>query len=234
MLVRTRLVLPLFLVLACSGTEDSNHEEISSGTDSPPPSPRAEASPEATDGTPRAPEPPEGKAVAYFAGGCFWCMEGPFEAIEGVESVLSGYTDGEQPNPTYREVSGGDTGHAEAVRVLYDPATVSYEKLLETFWVNVDPTDSGGQFCDRGSQYRTGIYPVSAEQRAAAEASKAATAARLGQRIVTPITDAGAFWIAEAYHQDFYRTNASHYRRYRTGCGRDRRLRELWLDAAAH
>ena len=218
------LVLSLALV-ACSGTEEASGES-SSGTDSPPPA-TAEAHDD-TDGSPRAPEPPAGKQVALFAGGCFWCMEGPFEALDGVESVLSGYTDGDTEHPTYEEVSSGRTGHSEAIRVLYDPSVVTYEQLLETFWVNVDPTDRGGQFCDRGNQYRTGIYPVDAEQRAAAEASKAATAERLGQPIVTPITDATAFWVAEDYHQDFYRTHESHYRRYRTGCGRDARLRALW------
>ena len=183
---------------------------------------------ETSDGTQRAPDPPEGKAVAYFAGGCFWCMERPFEVLDGVESVLSGYTDGETLHPTYEEVSSGETGHAEAVRVRYDPAVIRYEELLETFWHNVDPTDAGGQFCDRGSQYRTGIYPVNAEQRAAAEASKAAVAEQLGERIVTPITDASEFWVAEDYHQDFYQTHPVRYRQYRTGCGRDRRLIELW------
>jgi len=216
----TFLVLSLFA--ACSGKESTSPagNEGVAADDSP--------VAETVDGSPRAPEPPEGKAVAYFAGGCFWCMERPFEVLDGVESVLSGYTDGDTQHPTYEEVSSGDTGHSEAVRVLYDPAVISYEKLLETFWHNVDPTDAGGQFCDRGNQYRTGIYPVNAEQRAAAEASKAAIAEQLGERIVTPITDATPFWVAEDYHQNFYQTHPMRYRQYRTGCGRDRRLVELW------
>lgn len=220
--VRFAVFVVLSLFAACSGKDSS----ATGGSEAASDSPAAVA-----EGSPRAPEPPEGKAVAYFAGGCFWCMERPFEVLDGVESVLSGYTDGETPHPTYEAVSRGDTGHSEAVRVLYDPSVITYEKLLETFWRNVDPTDAGGQFCDRGNQYRTGIYPVDAEQRAAAEASKAEVAERLGERIVTPITDASAFWVAEAYHQDFYRTHPIRYRQYRTGCGRDRRLVELWGDS---
>ncbi|MBO6933330.1 MAG: peptide-methionine (S)-S-oxide reductase MsrA [Deltaproteobacteria bacterium] len=216
----------LFVVLstfaACSGNESTapSGSEEATADDSP--------VEEQHDGSPRAPEPPEGKAVALFAGGCFWCMERPFEVLDGVESVLSGYTDGNTQHPTYEEVSSGDTGHSEAIRVLYDPAVIRYETLLETFWHNVDPTDAGGQFCDRGNQYRTGIYPVDAEQRAAAEASKAAIAEELGERIVTPITDATTFWVAEDYHQNYYQTHPIRYRQYRTGCGRDRRLVELW------
>ena len=227
--MRRSIHLLFVFLLACSGRDTSAPEsQQASGTDDPPPA-TADA-----EGSPRAPEPPEGKAVAYFAGGCFWCMEGPFEALEGVESVLSGYTDGERPHPTYEQVSSGRTGHAEAVRVLYDPQVVGYEKLLEVFWHNVDPTDAGGQFCDRGSQYRTGIYPVDAEQRRAAEASKAAIAAELDEPVVTAITDAGPFWIAEDYHQDYYRTHPTRYRQYRSGCGRDDRLRELWGSAVGH
>jgi len=218
----TFLVLSLFA--ACSGTESAAPSGTeASGTDDPPAA--------VVDGSPRAPDPPEGKAVAYFAGGCFWCMERPFEVLDGVETVLSGYTDGEVQHPTYDQVSRGSTGHSEAVRVLYDPDVISYEKLLETFWHNVDPTDAGGQFCDRGNQYRTGIYPVDAEQRAAAEASKAATAEALGETIVTEIADATTFWVAEDYHQNYYQTHPIRYRQYRTGCGRDRRLVELWGDS---
>ncbi len=221
---RFALFVVLSLFAACSD-RDSAEPSGSAATGDDPPA----AAP--VDGSPAAPDPPEGKAVAYFAGGCFWCMERPFEVLEGVESVLSGYTDGEQPHPTYRQVSSGDTGHAEAVRVLYDPAVISYERLLEIFWHNVDPTDAGGQFCDRGNQYRTGIYPVDAEQRAAAEASKAAIAEQLGEPVVTEISDATTFWVAEDYHQNYYQTHPIRYRQYRTGCGRDRRLVELWGDS---
>jgi peptide-methionine (S)-S-oxide reductase len=226
-----RIPLVLALFAACSGSSEAPADPS-----------RAESEPRAAEssgrhdgeGTERAPAPAEGEAVALFAGGCFWCMEGPFEALEGVQSVLSGYTDGDTAAPTYEEVSSGRTGHAEAVRVLYDPSVVTYEELLEVFWHNVDPTDDGGQFCDRGSQYRTGIYPVDAAQRRAAEASKRAVGERLDDAIVTAITDAGPFWIAEAEHQDFYRTNPARYTSYRRGCGRDARLRAIWGSSAGH
>ncbi|MFK7987233.1 MAG: peptide-methionine (S)-S-oxide reductase MsrA [Sandaracinaceae bacterium] len=184
--------------------------------------------------TERAAAPPSGRAVAIFAGGCFWCMEGPFEALDGVDSVTSGYTGGRIEGPSYRQVSSGTTRHAEAVHIVYDPERVTYARLLEVFWHNVDPTQSDGQFCDHGPQYRTGIFVANAEERRLAEASKVQAARTLGRRIVTEITDAGAFWVAEGYHQDFYRTNPARYRSYRAGCGRDRVLRSLWGDAAAH
>lgn len=175
--------------------------------------------------------PPPGLAVATFAGGCFWCMEPPFDKLEGVISTTSGYTGGAKRNPTYREVSsGGGTGHAEAVQVVYDPAKVSYEKLLQVFWVNVDPTDAGGQFCDRGSQYRTGIFVHDATQRKLAEASKAALekSKPFKEPVVTEIVPAGEFWAAEDYHQDYYKKNPLRYKYYRNGCGRDQRLQALW------
>jgi peptide-methionine (S)-S-oxide reductase len=181
-----------------------------------------------------APPPGEGQAVAIFAGGCFWCMERPFEELPGVISVLSGYTGGSSSGPTYPEVSAGRTGHAEAVRVLYDPARISYARLLDVFWHNVDPTQADGQFCDHGRQYRTGVFVLDAEQRRLAAASRAAVARLLPGRIVTEITDAGAFWIAEDYHQDYYRTNPARYAQYRLGCGRDARLRQVWGDLAGH
>jgi len=221
---RFALFVVLSLFAACSG-RDSSEPSSSEATGDDPPAAAA------LDGSPAAPDPPEGKAVAYFAGGCFWCMERPFEVLDGVESVLSGYTDGDVQHPTYRQVSSGDTGHAEAIRVLYDPAVIGYEALLETFWHNVDPTDGGGQFCDRGTQYRTGIYPIDGSQRAAAEASKAAIGEELGETIATEIHDASTFWVAEDYHQDYFRTHPIRYRQYRTGCGRDRRLVELWGDS---
>lgn len=174
--------------------------------------------------------PPPGLAVATFAGGCFWCMEPPFDALPGVVSTTSGYTGGERANPTYQEVSAGSTGHAEAVRVVYDPARIGYAQLLDVFWRNIDPVAVDHQFCDHGSQYRSGIFVHDAEQRRLAEASREALAAsgRLPGPIATEITDAGPFWIAESYHQDYYLKNPARYKYYRWGCGRDARLAELW------
>lgn len=174
--------------------------------------------------------PPPGLAVATFAGGCFWCMEPPFDALPGVVSTTAGYTGGQNANPTYHEVSAGRTGHAEAVRVVYDPATIGYDTLLEVFWRNIDPVAVDQQFCDHGSQYRSAIFVHDPEQRRLAEASRAALAAsgRLPGPIATEIVDAGPFWIAESYHQDYYLRNPTRYRYYRWGCGRDARLAELW------
>ncbi|MBX3270558.1 MAG: peptide-methionine (S)-S-oxide reductase MsrA [Sandaracinaceae bacterium] len=188
----------------------------------------------AQSGTQAAPPVPDAMAEAIFAGGCFWCMEGPFEALDGVRSVLSGYTGGHAQRPSYEDVGRGRTGHLEAVRVVYDPSRISYERLLEVFWHNVDPTDDGGQFCDRGATYRTAIFVLDAEQRRLAEASLARVRAELRQRVVTRVLNASTFWVAEAYHQDFHRTNPARYQSYRLSCGRDRRLRELWGAAAAH
>ena len=184
--------------------------------------------------TDRAPAPPASEAEAVFAGGCFWCMEGPFEAIDGVISVTSGYTGGHVEGPSYEQVSSGSTGHAESVRVVYDPSRVTYEQLLEVYWHNVDPTQADGQFCDHGTQYRSAIFPRNAEERRLAEASRARAAETLGRPVVTTIEDTQPFWVAEDYHQDFYRTHPARYQSYRAGCGRDRRLHELWGDAAAH
>jgi peptide-methionine (S)-S-oxide reductase len=180
--------------------------------------------------TSRPAEAQTGLAKATFAGGCFWCMEHPFDELDGVVSTTSGYIGGHQTNPTYREVSSGTTGHAEAVQVVYDPKKVAYEKLLEVFWLNVDPTDAGGQFCDRGSQYRTGIFYYTDEQKRLAEASKAALAKSkpFKEPIVTEITMATTFYPAEDYHQDYYLKNPVRYKFYRTGCGRDARLKMLW------
>ena len=181
-----------------------------------------------------SPVVPPGHAVATFAGGCFWCMEPPYDKLPGVLSTTSGYMGGAKKNPTYEEVSGGATGHTEVVQVLYDPSKVSYEKLLDVFWVNVDPTVKDRQFCDVGSQYRTAIFVGSPEQRKAAEASKAALekSKPFKDAIVTPIVDAGEFWPAEDYHQDYYQKNPVRYSYYRTGCGRDARLKQLWGDRA--
>lgn len=169
-------------------------------------------------------------ATATFAGGCFWCMEHPFDELEGVVSTTSGYIGGHVANPTYKRVSWGGTGHYEALQVEYDPKVVSYETLLDTFWVNVDPTDDGGQFCDRGDQYRTGIFAHDTEQRQLAEMSKQGLVASnvLSAPIVTEVIDATEFYPAEDYHQDYYLKNPVRYKVYRYGCGRDRRLAQLW------
>jgi peptide-methionine (S)-S-oxide reductase len=170
----------------------------------------------------------DGIAKATFAGGCFWCMENPFDDLPGVQSTTSGYTGGTTVNPTYNQVSSGRTGHAEAVEVVFDPEKVSYEKLVEVFWHNVDPVDGGGQFCDRGNQYRSAIFYQDEAQRAIAEKSKQAIGQSLKQPIQTQVVKAGAFYPAEAYHQNFYKTNTLKYKFYRFRCGRDQRLAEVW------
>ena len=169
-------------------------------------------------------------ATATFAMGCFWCGEEAFEKVPGVISVASGYIDGRTRNPTYEQVSSGLTGHTEAVEVKFDAAKVSYEKLLDVFWLNHDPTDLNGQFCDNGTQYRPGIYWHDEAQRKAAEASKAKyeKLKTFKQPIVTPIVKASQFWPAEDYHQDYYKKNPVRYKFYSTGCGRYARLDELW------
>ncbi len=173
---------------------------------------------------------PAGTAVATFAGGCFWCMEAPFDVLPGVISTTSGYTGGSKKSPTYQEVSSGRTGHAEAVQIVYDPKKISYEKLLEVFWHNIDPTVKDQQFCDVGNQYRTGIFYHDEAQKKAAEASRAALQKNrpFKGEIVTEITAAAEFTPAEDYHQDFYKKNPTRYKFYRAGCGRDDRLKELW------
>jgi len=169
-------------------------------------------------------------ARATFAGGCFWCMEPPYDKLPGVISTTSGYMGGKTKNPTYEQVSSGRTGHTEVVQVIYDPKLVSYDKLLEVFWRNIDPTQKDGQFCDHGSQYRTAIFYHSEDQRKLAEASRAAVVKSKPFKgdIVTPVQAAEEFWPAEDYHQDFYKKNAARYKFYRGGCGRDARLTELW------
>ena len=173
---------------------------------------------------------PDGHVAAVFAGGCFWCMEHPYDAVDGVIATISGYTGGTVANPTYRQVTRGNTGHYEAVLVVYDPGVVSYEELLDVFWVNIDPLDAGGQFCDRGASYRTALFYGDAEQRRLAEASRRALdeSGRLGAPVVTEILSASEFYVAEEFHQDYYLKNPIRYRTYRTGCGRDARLRQLW------
>jgi peptide-methionine (S)-S-oxide reductase len=173
---------------------------------------------------------PAGLAKATFAGGCFWCMEAPFDKLDGVLSTTSGYIGGKKVNPTYQEVSAGTTGHTEAVEIVYDPKKVSFEKLLEVFWRNIDPTDKAGQFCDRGSQYRPELFVHDAEQRKLAETSKTALMKSKPFRgdIAVDITEASVFYAAEDYHQDYYKKNPIRYSYYRNGCGRDARLETLW------
>ncbi len=167
---------------------------------------------------------------ATFAGGCFWCIEADFEKVEGVLTVTSGYTGGHVANPTYKQVSAGGTGHAEAIRVVYDPDIVTYEELLEVFWHNIDPTVVDRQFCDVGDQYRSGIFYRDEAQREAAERSLAELEENkpFAQPIVTEITEQSAFYPAEVSHQDYAKKNPIRYAYYRNGCGRDRRLQELW------
>ena len=169
-------------------------------------------------------------AKATFAGGCFWCMETAFEGKPGVVAVISGYSGGDEPNPTYEQVSAGRTGHQESVQVLYDPAKTSYAKLLDIFWHNIDPTQDDGQFCDHGRQYRSAIFAMDSTQRKLAEESRQrlVAAKRWKRPVVTPVLAFKSFWPAEEYHQDYYRKNPADYQSYRLGCGRDRRLKELW------
>jgi peptide-methionine (S)-S-oxide reductase len=180
--------------------------------------------------------PEDAQALATFAGGCFWCMEPPYDKLDGVLATTSGYIGGSKADPSYEEVSAGGTGHAEAVQVTYDPAKVSYEELLEVFWRNVDPLDAGGQFCDRGEQYRTGIFVHDEEQQRLAEASKRQLedSGRFEQPIVTEIVAAGPFYPAEGYHQDYYEKNPLRYKFYRWNCGRDARLVQLWGEQPTH
>ncbi len=174
------------------------------------------------------------RATAIFAGGCFWCEETAFEGLPGVLSVTSGFTGGQTKNPTYEQVSSGSTGHAESVEVAYDPSKIGYERLLEVFWHNVDPFDGGGQFCDRGTQYRSAIFYQGDAQRNVAEESKRKLEedARFKGKIATQIVPASTFYPAEEYHQDFYKKNPVQYNVYRLGCGRDARLKAIWGDAA--
>ena len=171
---------------------------------------------------------------AIFAGGCFWCMEHPFDQLPGVVSVTSGYSGGSVKNPTYEQVSSGSTGHAESVQIVYDPARISYTKLLDTYWHNIDPTVKERQFCDVGHQYRSVIFYTSEEQHRTALQSKAALekSKPFKEPILTEIVKAGEFYPAEEYHQHYYKKNPLRYKYYRTSCGRDRRLKELWDDAA--
>jgi len=181
--------------------------------------------------------------TAQFAGGCFWCVEADLEKLKGVVDVQSGYAGGHVKNPTYKQVTRGGTGHYEAVKVTFDADVISYRELVDIFWRTIDPTDAGGQFCDRGDSYRAAIF-VTAEQKAAALASRAAAAKAMKGKIVTPILDAGRFYKAEDYHQNYYKgtgrvltrfgyiKQSTAYKNYRTSCGRDKRVRQIWGDAA--
>jgi len=172
--------------------------------------------------------------TAIFAGGCFWCMEPPYDNLDGVISTTSGYTGGSKKDPSYKEVSRGVTGHAEAVQIIYDPTRVSYDELLNVFWHNIDPTNANGQFCDWGNQYRSEIFYQDAEQEKLAKQSKSALieSKPFDAPVVTEITQASTFYPAEDYHQDYYQKNPVRYKFYRYGCGRDKRLEELWGKSA--
>ncbi|MDN5567747.1 MAG: peptide-methionine (S)-S-oxide reductase MsrA [Paracoccus sp. (in: a-proteobacteria)] len=186
----------------------------------------------------------QAQETAIVAGGCFWCVEADFEKMAGVSEVYSGFTGGNVANPSYEQVTAGGTGHYEAARILYDPARVSYDQLMYAYFRSVNPTDPGGQFCDRGDSYRTAIFVRNNAERQSAERAKAQAAADLGKKIVTPILDAGTFYDADAYHQDYYkqkdliltrfgpRSKASAYLLYRDSCGRDQRVKDLWGNAA--
>jgi peptide-methionine (S)-S-oxide reductase len=167
-------------------------------------------------------------AKATFAGGCFWCMEPPFDELDGVISTTSGYISGKTKNPTYEQVSTGTTGHTEALQVVYDPKKITYDKLLEVFWRNIDPLAANGQFCDLGSQYRSGIFYHDGNQKSAAEKSKKSIQTRFKQPVATEITAATVFYPAEDYHQDYYKKNPVRYKLYSHGCGRAQRLEEVW------
>ena len=166
--------------------------------------------------------------TAVFAGGCFWCMEPPFDELDGVLATISGYAGGHVEDPTYEEVTAGGTGHREVVQVVYDPTRIGYPELLDVFWRNVDPLDDGGQFCDRGFSYTTAVFAQDEEQLRQARASKEAVQDRFREEVVTPVVEDGPFYRAEEYHQDYYDKNPLRYRFYRWSCGRDGRLEELW------
>jgi peptide-methionine (S)-S-oxide reductase len=172
------------------------------------------------------------RARATFAGGCFWCMEPPFDKLDGVVSTTSGYTGGRTTDPTYEQVSAGRTGHAEAVEIVYDPRKVTYAQLLDVFWRNIDPLTANAQFCDTGSQYRAAIFVHDETQRRMAQESRRAVAERLRKPVVTEVVTASKFWPAEDDHQDYYKKNPIRYNLYRAGCGRDQRLEAIWGPAA--
>ncbi len=219
LLIVILLAVAALLMPACHADAKPPANNNTSASESPDPS-----------GTQLAPAPLPGEEVATFAGGCFWCMEGPFEKIDGVREVLSGYTGGTETGPTYNQVSSGRTTHTEAVHVYFDPQKTSYTALLDAFWRNMDPTDLGGQFADRGTQYRPAIFTHSNTQTQQAEASKKALQEtnRFPKPIVVPIQSASDFWVAETYHQDYYKKNPIPYNRYRDGSGRTGFLEKAW------
>jgi peptide-methionine (S)-S-oxide reductase len=202
-----------------------------SGSSQPVRDPATASDVASSDVRPAAAQLKQGLARAIFASGCFWCTEADFDKVPGVISTTSGYTGGKTPSPDYKSVSSGRTGHAEAVEVVYDPAVVTYQELLDHYWRNVDPFTAHRQFCDIGSQYRPEIFVLDDEQRAAAEASKTRVQQRFKDTaVVVAITAAGPFYRAEDYHQDYYKKNSAQYRFYRYGCGRDARLQAIWGD----
>ena len=220
------LVRSLYLaIVVCFVGCDASPPAVQAAT-APPASPAASAT--QTPATQSAATLATTQALATFAGGCFWCMEPPFDKLPGVISTTSGYTGGHSANPDYQQVTAGGTGHYESVQVVYDPSIVSYERLIESFWQNVDPLDAGGQFCDRGGSYRTAIFVHDEHQHEIAETSKVAVAERFGASIATKVITAGKFYPAEEYHQDYYQKNPLRYAYYRRGCRRDARLAQLW------
>jgi len=212
----------MWLAAACSASTDASSQQTATAAE--------------TRVAQAAKETPARKATAVFAGGCFWCMEKPFDDLAGVIDTVSGYAGGSVTNPTYRQVTAGGTGHFEVVQVTYDPAAVSFEELLNVFWVNVDPLDDGGQFCDRGASYKTAVFVQNESQRAKALASKAAQAKHFNQPIATVVQELAEadFYPAEGYHQNYYLENPLRYQFYRSSCGRDARLTELWGEGAGH
>lgn len=243
LLITMAAVLPIALVLFMATRAGSAHGQASATPAAPASGGSTPAG--STTGSPllrppihtfgtATPAPGTGLARATFAGGCFWCMESPFDKLDGVLSTTSGYTGGKERQPTYQQVSNGKTTHTEAVEIVYDPRRVTFERLLEVFWVNVDPTTKQGQFCDRGAHYRPEIFVHDADQQAKAQASKAAIekSKTFKAPVVVDITAANDFWPAEDYHQDYYLKNPLRYSYYRNGCGRDARLKELWGDKA--
>jgi peptide methionine sulfoxide reductase msrA/msrB len=212
---RLGLAISILLVLAFAGLSCASTPEEEQVKD---------------DGEITAEPAPEGLSVATFAGGCFWCMEAPYEVLDGVEDVIAGYTGGDLENPTYQDVLTGKTGHFEAIQITYDPAIVSYDELLDVFWRQIDPTDAGGQFADRGSQYRTAIFYHNETQKEQAEKARADLDAsgKFDRPVATLILAAKTFYPAEEYHQDYYKTNSLHYNAYKQGSGRARYIEETW------
>ncbi len=227
------LMMSLVLAAAAVACQSARLGPDSGGASSQPGDQATSGRADSKTGTRLAAPPPPGLAVATFAGGCFWCMEPPFDKVQGVKSTTSGYAGGAERHPTYKQVAYGRTGHTETVRVVYDPKVVTYAELLDVYWRNVDPTDPDGQFVDRGRQYRPVVFVHDEEQRTVAEASKKALAAsgRFKADIAVTIETAGDFWEAEDYHQDFYKKSPGRYYSYRRGSGRDQFIARVWKRA---